>query len=51
MAEAADMYLRRNSRKFNKACKTLTEPRSPLNIASDYVNYQWEINKTKMYQF
>ena len=51
MAEAADMYLRRNSRKFTKACKTLTEPRSPLSIASDYVNYQYEIIKTKLYQF
>ena len=51
MAEAADMYLRRNSRKFTKACKTLTELRSPLSIASDYVNYQYEIIKTKLYQF
>ena len=38
MAEAADMYLRRNKVKFTKACKTLTESRPPLKVANDYFN-------------
>ena len=49
MAEAADMYLRRNRKKFQNACKTLTEHRSPLKLASDRFNCQLEIIRSKLY--
>jgi hypothetical protein len=49
MAEAADMYLRRNRKKFQNACKTLTEHRSPLKLASDHFNCQLEIIRSKLY--
>ena len=49
MAEAADMYLRRNRKKFQNACKTLTEHRSPLKLASDHFNCQLEILRSKLY--
>lgn len=48
MAEAADMYLRRNRKKLLEACKRLTQPRSLTNLALDYVNNQREIRK-KLY--
>ena len=49
MAEAADMYLRRNRIKFKNACKTLIERRSPLKMASDHLNCQQEIIRSKLY--
>ena len=48
MAEAANMYLRRNRHKLLEACKTLIEPRTPYDIACDYVLQQNHIIQAKM---
>ena len=50
MAEAANMYLRRNRYKFKEACKTLIEPRSPIDMLCDHFHSQREILKSKMYK-
>mgnify|MGYP002051815139 FL=1 len=48
MAEAADMYLRRNRDKLLEACKRLTASRPLESIAGDYLHTQHEIFKSKM---
>ena len=50
MAEAADMYLRRNRIKFTEACRTLVEPRAPHELICDHLKKQHEIIKTSMYR-
>lgn len=49
MAEAADMYLRRNRKKLEKACKTLVKPRNPFDLSCDFIASQKEIIQSKLY--